>query len=90
MENQEVIVISQDLQDKLAAIKALVTAHSLLGVGMFQHRHQEALKESLKFLEALHKQVMEEALLHSDADKCQELVDYKAQKELFNASKEQE
>jgi len=89
-QNQAVITIAQDLQEKLLAIKALVTAHSLLGVGMFQHRHQQALSESLKFLEALHLQVMEEALVHPDADKCQELVEYQIQRNQSNAQKEQE
>ena len=55
---------SQDLIDKVKAAKALTTAHSLLGVGMFQHRHSEALAQSIKFLEELHKQVLTECLNH--------------------------
>lgn len=78
-ENQAVTTVSQDLQDKLKATKALVTAHSLLGVGMFQHRHTEQLNQSLQFLAELHKQILEECLFHPDADKVQELVDYKAE-----------
>lgn len=77
-EKQEVN-LPEELKDKLSAIKALVTVHSLLGVGMFQHRHTPQLTESLKFLESLHKQVMEEALQHPDADKAPELVEYKQQ-----------
>lgn len=78
MENTNKIV-SQDLLDKVQATKAIVTAHSLLGVGMFQHRHSEALKQSLDFLTALHKQILDECIVHPDADKVQELVDYRAE-----------
>ena len=80
MENQSVTP-SQDLLDKVKAAKALTTAHSLLGVGMFQFRHQEQLKQSLEFLELLHKQVIEECLQHVDCDLVPELVEYKAQQD---------
>ena len=90
MENQEVITISQDLQDKLNAIEALVQTHTLLGLGTFQYRNHQALKSSLHFLESLHKQVMEEALAHPDADKVQSLVEYKAQQEALKSPKGQE
>lgn len=71
--------VAQDLLDKVQAIKALVTAHSLLGVGLFQVCNHKQVEESLNFLMALHSQVMQEALAHPDADKIQELVDYKNQ-----------
>lgn len=80
-ENQAVTTVSQDLLDKVQAAKALVTAHSLLGVGMFQFRHQEALKQSIEFLANLHKQVLDDALSHPEADKVADLVQYKAEKE---------
>ncbi len=81
-QNQAVTPISQDLLDKVQAAKALVTAHSLLGVGMFQHRHQDALKQSIDFLTALHKQVLDEALQHPDADKVPDLAAYREEQEL--------
>lgn len=70
---------SQDLVNKVQAAKALVTAHSLLGVGMFQHRHNEAVTQSLDFLAALHKQILTECLEHPDAHLVQDLVDYAAE-----------
>lgn len=76
-EQNQAVTPAQDLQDKVQAAKALVTAHSLLGVGMFQHRHQEALTQSLQFLAALHKQILEECLAHPDADLIPDLVEYK-------------
>lgn len=81
---------AKDLLDKVQATKALVTAHSLLGVGMFQHRHSEALKQSIDFLQALHSQLLEECLAHPDADLIQELVDYKQEAEKQAKTKVQE
>lgn len=78
MENQEA---PKDLLDKVQAAKAIVTVHSLLGVGMFQFRHQDQLKQSMEFLTALHTQVLDECLLHPDCEKVQDLVDYKAEQE---------
>lgn len=92
-ENQAVTEIAPELTDKINALKAITTVHSLLGVGMFQHRHSEALSESIKFMEALHKQVMDEALLHPDSDKSAELVEFKQQKameEILKQAKGQE
>ena len=83
-QNQAVKEAAQNLQDKVKAAKALVTAHSLLGVGMFQHRHSEALKQSIEFLAALHKQVLDECLNHPDSDLIPDLVEYK------EAAKQQE
>ena len=79
-QTQPATEVSQDLQDKLSAIKALVTVHSLLGAGMFQVRNAKTVEDSIQFITALHQQVMEEALNHPDADKVQELIDYKAAK----------
>lgn len=80
---------SVDLPKQIQAAKALVSVHSLLSVGMFQHRHQDSLKQSLEFLSALHSQVLEECLSHPDADKYEDLVSYKkqllAQAELNNS-----
>ncbi len=76
-ENQAVTPAPADeLINKVQATKALVTAHNLLGVGMFQARNQEAVKQSLEFLAALHKQILEECLAHPDAHLVQDLVDY--------------
>jgi len=83
-QNQAVKEAAQNLQDKVKAAKALDTAHSLLGVGMFQHRHSEALKQSIEFLAALHKQVLDECLNHPDSDLIPDLVEYK------EAAKQQE
>lgn len=83
-QNQVVKQPAQDLIDKVQATKALVTAHSLLGVGMFQHRHSEALSQSIDFLAALHKQVLDECLEHPDSDLIPDLVEYK------EAAKQQE
>ena len=79
--NQQAAPVSQDLLDKVQATKAIVTIHSLLGVGMFQYRHNDQVKQSLDFLGNLHKQVLDDALSHPDADKVKDLVDYKAEKE---------
>lgn len=70
---------AEELINKVQATKALVTAHSLLGIGMFQARNQEAVKQSLEFLAALHKQLLEECLNHPDAHLVQDLVDYAAE-----------
>lgn len=70
---------ADELINKVQATKALVTAHSLLGIGMFQARNQEAVKQSLDFLAALHKQILEECLNHPDAHLVQDLVDYAAE-----------
>lgn len=80
MENQPVTP-SQDLLDKVKAAKALTTTHSLLGVGMFQFRHQEQLKQSIEFLESLHKQVIAECLAHPDCDLVPDLFEYKMEQE---------
>lgn len=84
MENEQKAVetttpadLPQDLLQKVSATKAVATAHSLLGVGMFQHRHTEALQKSIDFLTSLHKQILEECLSHPDADKVPDLVEYK-------------
>lgn len=68
---------AQDLLDKVKATKAIVTAHSLLGVGMFQARNHDAVQQSIEFLGALHKQILSECLEHPDADLIQDLVDYR-------------
>ena len=84
---------SQDLLDKVQATKALVTAHSLLGVGMFQARNHEAVTQSIEFLAALHKQILTDCLQHPDAHLVQDLVDYaeaaKKQEELQKLMAEQ-
>lgn len=78
-ESNQAVTPAQDLLDKVQATKAIVTAHSLLGVGMFQHRHSESLKQSIEFLAALHKQILAECMLHPDSDLIPDLVEYKAE-----------
>jgi len=73
--------VSKDLLDKVQATKALVTVHSLLGVGMFQIRHQDQLKQSMDFITELHKQVLEECLLHPESDLVEDLVEFRKEKE---------
>jgi hypothetical protein len=95
-QNQAVKQPAQDLVDKVQATKALVTTHSLLGIGMFQHRHSEALQQSIDFLAALHKQILTECLKHPDANLVPDLVEYAEQakkqeeKLVEDAKKEQE
>ena len=81
MENKEIAQtqVSQDLLDQVQSAKALVTVHSLLLVGTFQQKNMDALKQSIDFVAALHKQVLEASLKHEQADLLPELVEYKKQ-----------
>ena len=75
-QKQEVTIVPQDLLDKVGALKALATVHSLLISGLFQVKHHEIINESVKFVSSLHSQVMAEAQAHPDADKVPELKQY--------------
>ena len=46
---------------------------------MFQSRNHVQVMESIEFVSLLHKQLMEDALVHPDSDKVSELADYKKQ-----------
>lgn len=76
--------ISQELQSKIQAIRAIATCYNLLDKGSFNHNALVAVEQSLNFLKSLHQQVLEEALAHPDSDKVEELQQFKQSKEVQN------
>lgn len=69
--------VPQDLQEKVAGIRALAQVHNLLGKGTYTVNAHEAVKQSLAFIESLHQQLVDEALQHPQVDTVPELSNLK-------------
>lgn len=69
--------ISQDLQNKVSSLKALATTHNLLQKGHYPYGYDDAIKQSLSFIQALHEQVMTEAINDPQAELVPELKQLK-------------
>ena len=70
---KEVKLVPKDLQDKMGAIEAVATAFNVLDKGYFPHSYAQSVKLSLKFLQVLHEQSVEDALAHPQAHMVDEL-----------------
>ncbi len=70
--------IDPQLTEKVKALKALVTCHTLLADGMFPKSSWGAIQNAQTFLESLHTQLTAECLAHPDCDKVTELQALKA------------
>lgn len=66
--------ISEEFSNTLKGLGALTTIHNLLQKGTFTYDYRFALDQSISFIESLHKQSTDNALLHPEADKVPELV----------------
>ncbi len=66
--------IPEDLKQKVSAIKALVSVHDLLNRGHFDGYLAPSLVASLKFIGALHTQMVAEAGEHELAYLVEELT----------------
>lgn len=65
--------VSKELQNKVGSIRALATAHNLIQKGYFPHGYNAAIEQSLAFLQALHEQVVAEAIQDPQADLVPEI-----------------
>lgn len=66
--------ISEEFSNTVKGLGALTTVHNLLQKGTFTYEYRYALDQSISFIESLHKQAIEAALVHPEADKVPELV----------------
>lgn len=66
------IPVDPKLMGHVGALKALVVCHNLLDEGLFPRGHFPAIQASQQFLMNLHKQVMDEAIVHPDAPRIPE------------------
>ncbi len=65
--------IPEDLMQKLAAMKNVVNAHELIAVSSFPGGSAERVLLAIKFLTALHEQILKEAKQHDKAHLVPEL-----------------
>lgn len=70
---EPVVEIPKDLQASLSSLKAIKQTHNLLQSGSFPFGFNDAIVSSLAFLESLHKQLVDEAIKHPQADLVPEL-----------------
>ncbi len=73
-------IVDPVLTDKVKALHALATTHHILNNGSYKFSLMMNIDSCLAFLENLHKQLLEEALAHVDADKVPQLVEMKKTK----------
>ncbi len=66
--------ISAEFNGHLQGLRALTTVHDLLQKGAFPYGYRNALELGIAFIESLHTQSTEQALLHPEADKVADLV----------------
>lgn len=67
------VEIPQDLQDKIAALKAIALTHKLLNSGSFPVAAHDGIKSANAFLTSLHEQLMAEAQNHPSSSLIPEL-----------------
>lgn len=79
--NHKPVEIEQALTDNLNGLKALTTIHSLLHIGTFNHATHIDVMSALRFVENLHKQLMDESLKHKDAIHVPQLKEVLKQQE---------
>ena len=80
--------VPTDLQEKVGALRATATIHNLLQQGSFKSSYHQAIELSVKFIESLHKQLMDEAIQHPDADLVPDLKAVKEQPVPVDVNKE--
>lgn len=71
--------ISQELQDKVKALKQIINCHDLLNQGQFSGFHNKRIGEGLEFLAALHKQMMDDVQADPQAHLIPELLQDKGE-----------
>ncbi len=70
----EEVQIEKDLQAKIQSIKDLATIHSLLQKCYLPAGHDFLVDRSLKFVQVLHKTIMDDAKTHAQFNLVPELV----------------
>lgn len=69
-----VLDISEEFSKTLKGLGALTTVYNLLQKGTFTYDYRFALDQSISFIQSLHNQSTDNALLHPESDKVPELV----------------
>jgi hypothetical protein len=62
--------IPKDLQNKINALKALVSIHDLLSTAKYEGFKTKRLSDAFEFIESLHKQLLDDVSSHPDAQKA--------------------
>lgn len=83
-------LLPEDLQSKVNALKALVGLQKLLHTGSFLYTARAEIDRGLAFLESLHKDLLLEAMQHTEADLVPEFIDLKKMQEQEAKTKEEE
>jgi hypothetical protein len=64
------ITIPKDLQDKINALKALVSINDLLATSKHEGYKSKRLEEAFAFIASLHSQLLADVKSHPDAEKA--------------------
>lgn len=81
--------VDPELEGKVRALAALAATHHHLGRAHHPLAVAAQVQECLEFLTILHSQLLEEALVHPDADKVEQLIEVKKQRAAEESTSEQ-